>query len=171
MSHAPVIRRLESHEAPGLASALTSIALRAKRSWGYPEAWIREWTPELTFDAQSLLADWTWVAYAEDRPVGFIILGGVDPNTGLFVDPQSPVSVEHLWIDPEDHGHGLGRALFEVLHRQAQASGAHELEVFSDPNAEGFYRHMGFQPYGEHQSTVCGLDRRLPILRMPLSTP
>ncbi len=186
------IRRLKSSEEADLAPVLTSIALAAKRSWGYPEDWIREWTPELTFNARSLKADWTWVAFDDERPTGFIVLGGLNPRTGLWAGAQpaapsedshhpsdcsitperkgveSLVSVEHLWIDPQDHGRGLGRALFEVLHHQARRSGARQLEVYSDPNAEGFYRHMGFEPHGEHRSTVCGLDRRLPILRMPL---
>ena len=127
------------------------------------------------------MACWTWVAYDGPRPAGFTILDGVDPQTGLWTQPagtndrqigsgpeEKVVALEHLWIDTSDHGLGLGRSLFEVLHRQAEQTGADWLEVYSDPNADGFYRRMGFEPHSEFRSTVCGEDRCLPILRMRL---
>jgi hypothetical protein len=40
-------------------------------------------------------------------------------------------------------GHGIGRSLFMHPVERAKSLGFQELEIESDPNAEGFYLRMG----------------------------
>ena len=160
------IERIAASEAPEAAPRLTEIALLAKNHWGYPQAWIREWTPLLTFNAVSIVDHPTWIARVGGKIVGFTVLHGVDPRSGQA--HEDVVSLEHMWLHPDHHGLGLGRRLFDVLYSFALSSRASLLEVASDPYAEGFYRHMGFKPHAMLSAPVAGQDRELPVLRLSL---
>ncbi|MGQ8773325.1 acetyltransferase [Serratia sp. NA_112.1] len=92
-----------------------------------------------------------WVA--EDRaghPCGFIGLSGN--------------KVEMLFIDEEQRGKGVGRALLahaETLHDELQ------LDVNEqNPQASGFYRHYGFEITG--RSALDGQGNPFPLLHMKL---
>jgi len=43
-----------------------------------------------------------------------------------------------------------------------------ELEISADPNAEGFYRHMGAVRIGEIRSEIEGQPRVLPRMKLEL---
>ena len=79
------------------------------------------------------------------------------------------VSLEHLWVRPERIGHGLGWQLVEHAVQAVRTSGVLSLTVESDPNAEGFYRHLGFQRIGWVQADAEETVRRLPLLRLELT--
>ena len=54
----------------------------------------------------------------------------------------------HLWVLPEAMGRGVGRSLFRHALERARILGFRELEIESDPNAEGFYRRIGAHRVG-----------------------
>ena len=54
----------------------------------------------------------------------------------------------HLWVLPEAMRRGVGRSLFSHALERARNLGFRELEIESDPNAEGFYQRMGAQRVG-----------------------
>ena len=70
--------------------------------------------------------------------------------------------LEHFWLAPSLIGCGLGRQLFEHAVQAAQMLAAAELLIEADPNAEGFYLHMGAQRIGETVSRLTGAERRPP---------
>ena len=161
------IRRLTESDAPDAAPRLTEIALAAKSHWDYPEAWIREWAPLLTFDAQSIIDHATWAAFVDEQIVGFTVLQEEEGSEAE--GSQKIVGLEHMWISPSHHGFGLGRKLFDRLKAHAEGMGADVLEVVSDPYAEGFYQRMGFKHHGLLDAPVAGQDRQLPVLRMSIT--
>ena len=54
----------------------------------------------------------------------------------------------HLWVLPEAMGRGAGRSLFSHAIERTRHLGFRELEIESDPNAEGFYRRIGAHRVG-----------------------
>ncbi len=143
---------------PDQASVLTSIALTAKRHWGYPERWIKIWTPLLTITPEFITSAEVWVAEFNRESAGFYAL----------IFRKEHASLEHLWILPTYMSRDIGRALFEHALVRCREKGFHILEIVSDPNAQGFYERMGAKKVGLDFSEVDGQLRSLPILEMKL---
>jgi GNAT superfamily N-acetyltransferase len=145
--------------APSEADVLTGLALAGKRHWGYPESWLEAWRGLLTITPDDLTAH--VVSCAEDETGKVIGFYAMERN-------GDHCRLEHLWLDPSLIGRGLGLQLFEHAVRSARAMGAAELLIEAEPNAEGFYLHMGAVRVGETVSRLTGTVRVLPQLRYPL---
>jgi ribosomal protein S18 acetylase RimI-like enzyme len=139
---------------PDDAATLTDIAFAAKRHWGYPEKWIKHWRAMLTIQPQFVVSCETYAAKVGDRLVGFYAL----------VPEGSQMDLMHLWVQPEFMGRGIGRAL--LMHGMVRAKnlGFKEMEIKSDPNAEGFYRPMGARRVGTNSGILYGVQRDLPVM-------
>ena len=72
--------------------------------------------------------------------------------------------LDHMWVSPDHMGTGVGKALFVHAMRAAKGQNLSEVEILSDPNAEGFYQKMGAYRTGESVSEVDGEPRVLPRL-------
>lgn len=145
---------------PSDADALTALAVAAKSSWGYPAAWMREWAPQLRFTPALFERCLVLVAQAGGSPRGVIAVSwGIASRSG---------EIEHLWVDPEVHGTGLGRALVGEAVSHAQAAGVTSLRIESDPGARAFYERLGALYEGETPAPVRGVARTLPVLRLHL---
>lgn len=136
------------------ADALTEIAFAAKRHWGYPERWIQNWREILTMRPEFIAANVSYSAVEDGRTIGFYLLTA--ESDGMHLD--------HLWIRPFAMGRGVGRALFEHAMEQARALGFPGIKIEADPNAEGFYRHMGARRIGTNVTEIEGARRELPLL-------
>jgi len=143
---------------PEEAGVLTGIAIAAKGHWGYPERWMQIWKPKLTIDAAYIEKNQSWKASIENQPVGFYTLEEKDNNAWL----------ENLWVIPSQIGNGIGRALFDHACRLSKEGGYHIMRLESEPNAIGFYQHMGMHRIGERHSEVDGQPRILPIMEITL---
>jgi len=149
------IRRAQPDE----AEILTGIAHAAKRHWNYPEDWIDQWRPDLTITPEFITDNEVFVALIDKQIAGCCAL----------VVTDSLAEIEHMWMRPEHMGTGIGRALFEHAKRRAEERGADVLELSADPNAEGFYAHMGAKRIGEIPAGMTGReDRVLPRMRINL---
>lgn len=139
-----------------LAPRLTEIARAAKAHWRYPSAWLEEWRDELSVSEGAIRQGTCYVARIDEDIAGFYLLEGTGAKRTL----------EHLWIDPEFIGKGLGTALFAHAVSLAAEDGAHAVEIVSDPNAQGFYERLGAEKVGESVGEVLGERRVLPVLRV-----
>ena len=93
------------------------------------------------------------VAYDGGTPAGFLGVAGE--------------KLEMLFLAPEYRGRGLGR---ELLQRGVQAWGVRSLDVNEqNPQARGFYEHMGFRVTGRRETD--GQGQPYPILSMSLAAP
>lgn len=138
---------------PEDAEALTEIAFAAKRHWGYPESWMQGWRDVLTVTPKLVSENPTFSATEDDRLVGFC---------SLTTEPRPDLT--HLWVLPAVMGRGFGRALFEHAVSEARALGWASFEIEADPNAEGFYLHLGAKRIGTNVSEIDGARRELPLL-------
>ena len=135
---------------------LREIALDAKAHWGYDRALVEEWAQAGDFEPETLRSRLLYVAEAEGQPVGWAAL-----------IPRGEVGwLEDLWVEPAWIGRGLGRALFERVAAEARQLGARRLEWEAEPNAAGFYEHLGGAYVRDSEETEWG--RVLQVLAVDL---
>jgi len=136
---------------------LREIAVEAKAHWGYDRALVEEWALGGDFDPESLRKRFLYVAEADGRPVGWAAL-----------IPRGEVGwLEDLWVDPPWIGRGVGRMLFEHVAAEARQRGARRLEWEAEPNAQGFYEHLGATYVRDSEETEWG--RVLEVLGVDLA--
>jgi GNAT superfamily N-acetyltransferase len=145
---------------PGEAAVLTRIAHDAKRHWGYPESWIKHWQDDLTISPDLIATNQVFLAEKDDQILGFYAL----------IIRQDKAELDHLWVAPEHIGSGVGKELFIHAMQSAARRSVSEIEILSDPNAEGFYRKMGAHRIGETVSEIDGAPRTLPLLSVKPTT-
>jgi N-acetylglutamate synthase-like GNAT family acetyltransferase len=148
------IRRAKPEE----AEVLTEIAHAAKRHWGYPENWIQHWKADLTITPEFIAKNEMYVAMNVEEIVGCCAIAF----------SESLAELEHMWIRPDYIGTGVGRALFLHVKERAANLKIPALEIAADPNAEGFYEHMGATRIGDIRSEIEGQPRVLPRLKVDL---
>jgi len=141
---------------PEDASTLTTIALDAKRHWGYPEHWITHWESDLTISSDFIRDNHVYVAEENGEIRGFYALCVKGDKAEL----------EHMWVTPEVIGTGIGKELFLDAMERAAKLNVHAVEIASDPNAAGFYKRMGATQIGEVDSAIDGQPRKLPRLKI-----
>jgi GNAT superfamily N-acetyltransferase len=141
---------------PDDAATLTTIALDAKRYWGYPEHWIKHWESDLTITPEFIRDNHVYVDEADGEIRGFYALC----VTGNKAD------LEHMWVRPEAIGTGVGKELFLDAMERAAKLNVEAVEIASDPNAAGFYKRMGATQIGEIDSPIDGQSRKLPRLKI-----
>jgi GNAT superfamily N-acetyltransferase len=139
---------------PDDAPRLTEIAFTSKRHWGYPERWMASWTHLLTIESRLIAEQETYAACVDGALVGFYSL-----SRGL-----GKMSLEHLWVLPDAMRRGVGRALFGHAVERVKAAGCQTLEIESDPNAAGFYEHLGARRVATTVTELEGRPRALPLL-------
>jgi GNAT superfamily N-acetyltransferase len=138
------------------ASALTSMALEAKRYWGYPEHWIKHWESDLTISSDFIHDNHVYVAEENGQIQGFYAL----------IVRGNQAELDHMWVKPALVGTGIGKELFLDAMERAAALKVIAVEISSDPNAAGFYRRMGATEIGEIDASFDGVTRKLPRLKI-----
>jgi GNAT superfamily N-acetyltransferase len=140
---------------PEEAPALTALALRSKRAWGYDERFMERVMPDMVVHPKYLVDEHGIVAEESGVVVGYAIVR-VEGGHALLRD---------LFVEPERLRRGIGKALFFEAVRYALEHGARELTLGGDPNAIGFYERMGMRKVGEEASVVGG-GRMLPVMAL-----
>src|SRR5262245_21874578 len=111
---------------PDDAETLTEISHAAKRYWGYPELWIKHWSPDITITPAYITANDVYVACTNnDEILGFY---------ALIAGPDS-TELDHLWIRPAHIGKGVGKELFLHAMEHAKRRGEPSVQITADPNA------------------------------------
>ncbi|MEA3336847.1 MAG: GNAT family N-acetyltransferase [Chloroflexota bacterium] len=139
---------------PDIASILSDVALAAKAFWGYPRRWLIHWRDDLTLTPDFIRKHPVYAAMTSGEVAGFYAIAGQDTRWAL----------EHFWVRPQSMGQGIGPALFDHAVWQLRTMQAELLLIESDPNAEGFYRHMGARQIGLVIHRLEGQPRMLPLL-------
>jgi len=141
---------------PEDAATLTTIALDAKRYWGYPEHWIKHWESDLTITSEFIRDNHVYVAEENGEIRGFYALCVTGDKAEL----------EHMWVTPAAIGTGIGKDLFLDAMERAAKVNVDAVEISSDPNAAGFYKRMGATQIGEVDASVEGQPRKIPRLKI-----
>jgi GNAT superfamily N-acetyltransferase len=143
--------------APDDAARLSAIARAAKAHWGYPSGWLVAWEPALTITPDYVRREVVFVGVREGEPIGFYAL---EPRGDRW-------SLEHMWVEPAEHGRGSGRRLFAHALGTVRALRPGVLVIESDPFAAGFYARMGARQTGAVAAPMAGdPDRRLPVFEI-----
>ena len=143
--------------APEEASTLTTIALDAKRYWGYPEHWIKHWESDLTISSDFIRDNHVYVAEENGEIRGFYALCVAGDKAEL----------EHMWVKPAVIGTGVGKEMFLDAMERAAKLNVDAVEISSDPNAAEFYKRMGATQIGEVDAPVDDQPfRKLPRLKI-----
>lgn len=140
------------------AAELTLLAQLAKASWGYPDAWLREWEAELQISEDYIRCNAVFVAEFGGRLVGVV---------GVEDGPAGP-EISHLWVSADRQGRGLGRTLVDRAKQVAREEQWASLRIVSDPFAQPFYERLGAVQIGEVSAPVDGTERSLPVLRLEI---
>ena len=149
----PEIRRA----APEDAARLTAIARAAKAHWRYPAAWLAAWEPALTITPDYLGRAIVFVSTRGGTPIGFYAIE----------QREDRWSLEHMWVEPGEHGRGAGRRLFAHALDTIRAMRPGVLIIEADPFAAGFYVRMGARQTGTVAAPVEGAPNRLlPVLEI-----
>jgi GNAT superfamily N-acetyltransferase len=141
------------------ASLLSSIARQAKAYWGYPPEWLQHWQSELTITSEYISRHWVYIA-GQQQAAGFYVLAAHSDHASL----------EHLWLLPEFIGFGLGKQLFAHAKQLASSEGFRFIQLVADPNAFGFYQHMGAVKTHEMRYQLFGTERVLPVMRLDINS-
>jgi len=142
---------------PDEAAAITELALRSKRSWGYPDVFMARAAEGMVVSEADVECDHVEVLESNDGLMGFFRLRR----------QESCAWLEDLFIDPSIIGLGQGRRLFERVCEVARGWGCTCLAFQSDPHAETFYEHLGARRVASQESRLFP-GRMLPLMRMQL---
>ena len=140
---------------PEHGELLSDIAIESKGYWGYSRHQLDIWRKDLRIESSYIVANTVKLVVVEDNIVGFFALLQGETNY-----------LDHLWLLPDYAGQGLGREVFnEILHR-CQVLDIARFTIVSDPDAAGFYLHLGAKRIGEVFSKP--QNRQLPLLEYVL---
>jgi GNAT superfamily N-acetyltransferase len=148
------IRRAKLSE----ADALTALALRSKAHWGYDAAFMARCRMALEVRPEEMRRHPYFVAERGGAIVGFY---GFEPE-------GDAVGLARFFVEPNEIGGGVGRALMDHAKETARRGGHDTLLAISDPHAAAFYERMGGRPAGSAPSEI-DPARPLPVLRFDLS--
>jgi GNAT superfamily N-acetyltransferase len=139
------------------ADALTKLAMAAKASWGYSDAFMESCRAELTITPAKMAAWSVWVAQLDATICGLIALN--------VAGTKGNAELEDFFVHPSYQGRGIGRALMSIVLRMCLARSVRVLRVDADPNAENIYQKFGFATVGRSPSrSISG--RTLPRMEL-----
>jgi GNAT superfamily N-acetyltransferase len=147
---------------PVEARAISALALRSKAHWGYTTEQLEVFRDELTLDAEAVPRHRTHVVEESGRVLGFYTLVPHPDRPG----DDATVELEHLFVEPDVLGRGLGAALLAHACGVARSDGFARLVIQSDPNAAGFYDAQGARRVREIPSSIPG--RTIPFYELDL---
>jgi N-acetylglutamate synthase-like GNAT family acetyltransferase len=147
------IRKASIYDAP----ALTELALRSKRSWGYDDLFIARIMGDMVVRPDYLSREHGLVAEEHGSILGYAILR-TESDQAVLRD---------LFIEPAYFNRGIGTKLFAACVEIARKNEMPKMTLESDPNATEFYERMGMRQTGFVPSNG-GNGRNLPVMEMKL---
>lgn len=145
----PLLRRARPDE----ATAITDLALRSKRPWGYNDEFMAVIAPEMTVTTADIEAEHVEVLESKTRLLGYL---------RLKRHPQE-AWLEDLFVEPDVVRHGHGRRLFLRAAEVSRGWGCEVMRFESDPHAVAFYLEIGAEQVGFSPSTLFP-GREIPLL-------
>ena len=137
------------------AEILTNLALVSKAHWGYTLEQLAEWKEELTLSKHYIIDNKVLVLEKNHLILGFYAYIRKTPKT---------VDLDFLFVDPQHIRKGFGKLLITHFIEEMKRQNFEVVTVDSDPNAEKFYRHFGFETISKKPSSI--KDRFLPVMKM-----
>ena len=137
------------------ADILTKISFSSKGYWDYPEEYFEIWSKELTIRSDYIENNDVFVFENDGNIIGYysiIELKNDIETSGITI--SKGFWLEHMFIEPQSIGKGIGSKMFEHLRERCSTRGVYELGILADPNSSGFYEKMGCEYRLEYPSTI-----------------
>lgn len=147
------------------SDVLTAISFASKGHWNYPKEYFKVWKDELTITPAYIKKNRIYVAEKDEQVIGYLSLVEVKKDYWagkVFV--KKGFWLEHIFILPEYIGKGVGSRLLTMLKIKCKELHIEKVNIFSDPNATGFYDKMGARYLGESPSSIAG--RTVPLYEL-----
>ena len=120
--------------APSDLSLINHLMREGKGYWRYPEEGLDRFMKVFGIaDARYFDHAFGYIAELPEAVVGYY----------LFKTNESPIELDHFFLNTQLIGQGHGRKLWEHCIDQCQKQGWAEFTFWSDPHSQGFYEHMG----------------------------
>jgi ribosomal protein S18 acetylase RimI-like enzyme len=136
---------------------LTEITKRSKAYWGYSEEQIAKWSNNLTVTADYIEKNNVFNLVDENQIIGYY---------SYIIQDNNQVKLDNLFVLPEYIGKGFGSYLMNDFLERMRNEKCQKITLDSEPNAEQFYRKIGFIKIGEFETSI--KNRFMPIMEMNL---
>lgn len=149
------------------AEILTRLSFESKGYWHYPEDFFGVWSDELTIRPDYIRKNDVFLFEKKHAVLGYYAIVELKDDIDIpGIRLQKGFWLEHLFINPQKIGTGIGTKLFDHLRNRCVSRGISELNILADPNSKGFYEKMGCTYKGEYPSTI--KNRTTPFLKLEL---
>ncbi len=135
---------------------LIEIFCDSKRHWGYDDELIELWRDDMSINEE----------YIRNNKV--VVFSVDDVEIGYFAMRLKERELDDFFIRREWIGKRYGREAFEQVKKFMKDNNIDALKFSADPNAAGFYEHMGAKHIGEFESIPKG--RFIPLFEYTLSS-
>jgi ribosomal protein S18 acetylase RimI-like enzyme len=136
---------------------LTEITKKSKAYWGYSEEQILKWNDNLTISIDYIESNTVYKLVNEDKIIGYY---------SYIVKEEKNVILDNLFVLPDYIGKGFGKYLMTDFLNRVRNDKFEKITLDSEPNAENFYRKIGFKKIGEFETSI--KNRFMPIMEMSL---
>lgn len=137
---------------------LTKITKESKAYWGFSEDILKEWEPLLTITKDYIQKNMVFKLVQNNKVIGYYSYFSIDEKT---------IKLDNLFILPDFIGKGFGKILMNDFLEKTAQSGINKITLDSEPNAENFYKNLGFKTIGQLKSSI--KDRFLPIMELRIN--
>jgi len=139
------------------AGALTELTFRSKLHWGYTEDQIEGWKEDLTINSDYVDNNEVYKLLVDEKLVGFY---------AFLPEMDTKVELNFLFVAPEFIGKGFGKILITDFMDRLKNLNYNQVVLTADPNAEAFYKRVGFKVIEKLSSSIEG--RFLPVMEFEI---
>lgn len=128
---------------------LTEITKKSKAYWNYSEEQLQEWDEELTITAKQIEEEEFYLLIEEET-------NKIIAYYSFYEKDKYTIVLENLFVLPDYIGKGYGKLLMADLTKRLKNTKIDTITLNADPNAEIFYKRMGFGTIGYLETDIFG---------------
>lgn len=135
---------------------LTEITKKSKAYWGYSESQLLLWQNNLTISE----------TYIEENAIFKLVFNNNIIGYYSYIIKDQIIKLDNLFILPDYIGQGFGKYLMNNFFDRIKLGNYKKVTLNSEPNAENFYKKIGFNKVGEFETSI--KNRFMPIMEINL---
>lgn len=140
------------------SKTLTELTMRSKSHWDYSMQQIEKWRDDLTISKDYITEKEVYkLIDSENKIIGYY---------SYFLINEVKVKLENLFVEPKFIGCGYGKMLMNDFIERIRKTRTEKIILESDPNAENFYKKIGFKVIGKLETSI--KNRFLPIMELKI---
>lgn len=124
---------------------LTQITFEGKAFWGYDKEQLEKWRNDLTITQDYIENNETFKLIVDNEIIGYYSILKPENNT---------IKLDNLFLLPKCIGKGYGTFLMNHCINKAKEMNMEKIILDSEPNAELFYKSLGFKTYNRLKTSI-----------------